>query len=165
MKMELDNIGFTFYDLVKYTKAYAPNMKKENMRESQSFWILNILDILTSIDEDTKNISDLVTKIDTFHREFLKDVSTMSIAFMVTLNCDIEKIDNKSIKEKANMFKALSSYSKNPLEPLLKLLIKDSIYKRIISDIISAICRGDHTTVKLEIYELLTTHEKYGGMK
>ena len=165
MKMELDNIGFTFYDLVKYTKAYAPNMKKENMRESQSFWILNILDILTSIDRNTENISDLVNKVDTLYGEFLKDISTTSVTFMVTLNCDIENIDNKSIKEKANMFKALSSYSKNPLEPLLKLLIKDSIYKRIITDIISAICKGDHTTVKLEIYELLTTHNKYGGMK
>lgn len=165
MKMELDTIGFTFYDLVKYTKVYAPNMKKENIRESQSFWILNILDILTSIDRNTENISDLVNKIDTLHREFLKDISTISVTFMVTLNCDIENIDNKSIREKANMFKSLSSYSKNPLEPLLKLLIKDSIYKRIITDIISAICRGDHTTVKLEIYELLTTHNKYGGIK
>lgn len=165
MKMELDNIGFTFYDLIKYTKAYAPNMKKENMRESQSFWILNILDILTSIDRNTENISDLVNKVDTLYGEFLKDISTTSVTFMVTLNCDIENIDNKSIKEKANMFKALSSNSKNPLEPLLKLLIKDSIYKIVITDIISAICRGDHTTVKLEIYELLTTHNKYGGMK
>lgn len=165
MKMELDNIGFTFYDLVKYTKAYAPNMKKENMRESQSFWILNILDILTSIDRNTENISDLVNKVDTLYGEFLKDISTSSVTFMVTLNCDIEKIDNKSIKEKANMFKALSTYSKNPLEPLLKLLIKDSIYKRIITDIISAICRGDHKTVKLEIYKLLTTHNTYGGIK
>ena len=161
--MDLDNIGYIFYDLVKYTKAYAPNMKKEDVRESQSFWILNILNILTNIDDNIENIDDLVNTIDTYHREFLKDVKTISVAFMVTLNCEIDTIDNIAIKEKAKMFKTLSSYSKNPLEPLLKLLIKDSVYKKVIADIISAICRGDHTTVKLEIYELLTTHEKYGG--
>jgi hypothetical protein len=159
-KANLDNIGFNFYDLLEYIKVYNPT-KPKLYNDANSFLILNIVDDLLKInsflsEEDNKN---LINRIDFFHKRFLK-LNDLKNTIIISLNTDIPLIEHKDILHKASMFKSLSMYSKNPLEPLLKLLIQDSEYKKIISDLISALCRGDFNDVKMFIYDLQNLNEQ-----
>jgi len=162
MKTHLDNIGFDLLDLVKYIKAYAPNLKKEDKKDTHSFYIISLIDTLLNIDDECDS---LVYKAEKIHRAFLNDIQNLTVAFMVTLRCDVKEIKHKEIQEKVLLFSKLTSYSKNPLEPLLKLLIKESKYKKIISNIITGICKGDHISVKLELHELTTLKHKGDKLK
>lgn len=164
MNKSLDNTNYTFANLARYIQANIPNGEIKTTTTSQSYYLLSILEYLTNIEGCCLEIKDCVDKIAYYHREYLNDIGSMTTACILRMNCDIQEISHKAIKEKATIFQKLPTYTKNPLEPLLKLLVKDSPFKALIGKIVGEICRGEHIDAKLSIYELQEiVHKKYGG--
>lgn len=164
MKQLLDNTNYTFLDLSKYIQATIPNGTKKTTTVSQSYYLLSMLEHLTNIEGSCSGIVNCVERIVDYHRAYLNDIGSMTTACILNINCEIKHISHLGIKEKAFIFQKLPTYTKNPLEPLLKLLVKESPYKAIIGKIVGEICRGSHVDAKLSIYELEEFVKKqYGG--
>lgn len=154
MNQMLNGTNYTFHELSKYIKSNIPNGEMKVTSMSQSYHLLTILDALLNMEGECMNSSCCVQHISKHHRLYLNDIGSMSTVCILGINCEIDEIDNKYIKDTANIFKKMPTYNKNPLEPLLKLLVKDSSHKNLIGRIVGEICRGEHVNAKLSIYEL-----------
>lgn len=154
----IDNDDYTFLELSKYIHASIPNGEQKTTNMSQSYYLLSILQMLTDIEGDCCGdcceAKCVVERIYRTHQQYLNDIGSMVTACILSIKCDISEIDNKAIRTKANIFQKLPTYTKNPLEPLLRLLVKESPHKQLIGRIVGEICRGSHVDAKLSIYEL-----------
>ncbi len=154
MKQMLNGASYTFQELSKYIKSSIPNGEIKVTSMSQSYHLLSILDTLLNMEGECMNATCCIQNIAKHHRLYLNDIGSMSTACILGINCEIDDIANKSIRDTANIFKKMPTYNKNPLEPLLKLLVRDSSHKNLIGRIVGEICRGEHVNAKLSIYEL-----------
>lgn len=145
-------LGYSCCDVLKLVKTYVPNGEKKEATFSQSFCLASLVLALLTLDEE--NAKNQINDILKYHRHFVDDIGNLTTACILTLNQEIHEIKNIHIRTKLEMFARLAAYTKNPLEPIMKLLIQPTKYKNTVSDLIAAICRGDHVAVKMDLYEL-----------
>lgn len=146
------DLGYSCCDVLKLVKTYVPNGEIKEATFSQSFYLASLIIQLLSLDEE--NAKNQIYEILKYHNHYLNDVGDLTTACILTLNQEIHEIKNIHIRTKLEMFARLAAYTKNPLEPIIKLLIKPTKYKNMISNLIAAICRGDHISMKMDLYEL-----------
>lgn len=154
MKECLDgNLGYCCCDALKLVKTYIPNDKnKTEATFSQSFYLASLIINLLELDEE--NSKDKINSVLLYHKKYLDDMGSITTSCILTLNKEVYEVENIHIRSKLELFSKLAAYTKNPMEPIFKLLIKPTKYRNSISDLISAICRGDHISVKMDLYAL-----------
>lgn len=73
---------------------------------------------------------------------------------------NIDEIKNVEMRMHLEIFSRLTSYSRNPIEPLLIMLVNNNNkYKNTISECITELCRGNYDKVR-DILEVIITKEE-----
>lgn len=116
---------YTFYDVLEIV-------------DSSRLHVLERYLLIRSIDELVSVKPDLTKVKECLHELFNKIPKKSTTLQMIS----IEEIKNTEIIRHLEMFAKLTSYSRNPLEPLIIMLIQDNMNKKYIGEIITEMCRG-----------------------
>lgn len=116
---------FTFYDVVEIQDSCKLNVLEK-------YLLIRTVEELLNEEPDFKKVRESLQEL--FNRIPKKSTTLTMIPK--------EEIKNEEILTNLNMFEKLTSYSRNPLEPLFIMLIKDQKNKKDIAEIITEICRG-----------------------
>lgn len=116
---------FTFYDVVDIQDSCKLNVLER-------YLLIRTVEELLNEEPDFKKVRESLQEL--FNRIPKKSTTLTMIPK--------EEIKNEEILTNLNMFEKLTSYSRNPLEPLFIMLIKDQKNKKDIAEIITEICRG-----------------------
>lgn len=116
---------FTFYDVVEIQDSCKLNVLER-------YLLIRTVEELLNEEPDFKKVRESLQEL--FNRIPKKSTTLTMIPK--------EEIKNEEILTNLNMFEKLTSYSRNPLEPLFIMLIKDQKNKKDIAEIITEICRG-----------------------
>ena len=116
---------YTFYDILE-------------ILDSSKLHVLERYLLIRSIDELVSAKPDLAKVKECLHELFNKIPKKSTTLQMIP----VEEIKNTEILQHLDMFAKLTSYSRNPLEPLIIMLIQDNMNKKYIGEIITEMCRG-----------------------
>ena len=110
---------YTFYDVLEIV-------------DSSRLHVLERYLLIRSIDELVSVKPDLTKVKECLHELFNKIPKKSTTLQMIS----IEEIKNTEIIRHLEMFAKLTSYSRNPLEPLIIMLIQDNMNKKYIDVIL-----------------------------
>lgn len=116
---------YTFYNVLEI-------LDSSKLHILERYLLIRAIDELVSKQPDLSKVKECLTEL--FNR-IPKKSTTLQII-------PIEKIKNEDILKHLKMFSELTSYSRNPLEPIIIMLIQDEMHKKYISEIITEMCRG-----------------------
>lgn len=116
---------YTFYDVLEIV-------------DSSRLHVLERYLLIRSIDELISVKPDLTKVKECLHELFNKIPKKSATLQMIP----VKEIKNTEIIRHLEMFSKLTSYSRNPLEPLIIMLIQDNMNKKYIGEIITEMCRG-----------------------
>lgn len=116
---------YTFYDVLEIV-------------DSSKLHVLERYLLIRSIDELVSVKPDLTKVKECLHELFNKIPKKSTTLQMIP----VEEIKNTEIIRHLEMFAKLTSYARNPLEPLIIMLIQDNMNKKYIGEIITEMCRG-----------------------
>ena len=116
---------YTFYDVLEIVDS-------SRLRVLERYLLIRSIDELVSVNPDLTKVKECL------HELFNKIPKKSATLQMIS----VEEIKNTEIIRHLEMFSKLTLYSRNPLEPLIIMLIQDNMNKKYIGEIITEMCRG-----------------------
>lgn len=108
-------------------------------------------------------IEELTEKNPDYHKtlQYVNFVLRNSTKRLILTMKPFDEVKNIEIRMHLEIFSRLTSYSRNPIEPLLIMLISNEKYKSLMTECVTELCRGNYDRVRDTLEVIINKEEQW----